>query len=130
MTIKPDPFHDRTRELAALDRAWSRQAAGGQMMLVYGRRRLGKTFLLQRYFTVGSSGHEPEKPHCYYLAEQSTAAAQRLNVAQATYRGLAFRERFCGRDRGFLERHTSLRLAPGEGVDAWPVAGEEVRFDP
>ena len=53
MTIKPDPFYDRKLELAALDRAWKRHGAGGQMLLLYGRRRLGKTFLLERYFTAG-----------------------------------------------------------------------------
>ena len=31
MTIKPDPFSDRKLELAALDRAWKRRGAGGQM---------------------------------------------------------------------------------------------------
>src|SRR5258708_16412765 len=72
MTIKPDPFYDRKLELAALDRAWKRHGAG-QMLLLYGRRRLGKTFLLQRYFTAGVDGNEPEKPHCYVLPEQSTA---------------------------------------------------------
>ena len=81
-TIKPDPFFNRTRELAALDRAWRRRAAGGQMALVLGRRRLGKTYLLQRYFTAGGGGEEPEKPHCYFLAEQSTAAAQRASLAR------------------------------------------------
>jgi len=81
-TIKPDPFYDRTVELAALDRAWKRHGNGGQMLLLYGRRRLGKTFLLQRYFTVGATGNEPAKPHCYYLAEQSTAAAQQLTLAR------------------------------------------------
>ena len=50
MTIKPDPFYNRMLELAALDRAWKRHGAGGQMLLLYGRRRLGKTFLLQRFF--------------------------------------------------------------------------------
>jgi uncharacterized protein len=81
-TIKPDPFFNRARELAALDRAWKRHGNGGQMLLLYGRRRLGKTFLLQRYFTAGVSGKEPEKPHCYFLAEQSTAATQRLTLAR------------------------------------------------
>jgi len=52
------------------------------MLLLYGRRRLGKTFLLQRYFTAGATGNEPAKPHCYYLAEQSTAAAQQLTLAR------------------------------------------------
>ena len=60
MTIKPDPFYDRKLELAALDRAWKRHGAGGQMLLLYGRRRLGKTFLLQRYFTAGAGGDEHE----------------------------------------------------------------------
>jgi hypothetical protein len=81
-TIKPDPFYDRTLELAALDRAWTRHGNGGQMLLLYGRRRLGKTFLLQRYFTAGATGNEPEKPHCYFLAEQSTASTQRLTLAR------------------------------------------------
>ena len=80
-TIKPDPFYNRTLELAALDRAWKRHGRGGQMLLLYGRRRLGKTFLLQRYFTAGAAGNEPEKAHCYFLAEQSTAVTQRSTLA-------------------------------------------------
>ena len=80
-TLKPDPFYNRALELAALNRAWKRHGSGGQMLLLYGRRRLGKTFLLQRYFTAGTGGDEPEKPHCYFLAEQSTAATQRLTLA-------------------------------------------------
>jgi hypothetical protein len=51
-TIKPDPFYDRTLELAALDRAWKRHGAGGQMLLLYGRRRLGKTVWRQLLFPV------------------------------------------------------------------------------
>ncbi|MHB1672798.1 MAG: ATP-binding protein [Acidobacteriaceae bacterium] len=81
-TLKPDPFYNRVRELAALDRAWKRRGNGGQMLLLYGRRRLGKTFLLQRYLTAGAGGDELEKPHCYFLAEQSTAATQRLTLAR------------------------------------------------
>ena len=81
-TLKPHPFYDRAVELAALDRAWKRHGNGGQMLLLYGRRRLGKTFLLQRYFTAGATGNELEKPHCYFLAEQSTAATQRLTLAR------------------------------------------------
>jgi AAA+ ATPase superfamily predicted ATPase len=38
--------------------------------------------LLQRYFTAGVDGDGHEKPHCYFLAEQSTAAAQRLTLAR------------------------------------------------
>ncbi len=82
MTIKPYPFYNRTLELAAWDRAWKRHLTGGQMLLLYGRRRLGKTFLLHRFFTAGLSGNEEEKPHCYFLAEQSTPATQRLTLAR------------------------------------------------
>ena len=78
-TIAPDPFFNRTAELAALDRAWQHRGGSGQMTLLYGRRRLGKTYLLQRFFA--GSQTEPAKPHCYYLAEQTTAAAHRNALA-------------------------------------------------
>src|SRR5579871_44309 len=80
-TIKPEPFFDRLAELSTLDRAW-KHPGGGQMAMVYGRRRLGKTYLLQRYFTGGMTGEEEVKPHCYYLAEQTTEEVQRLSLAQ------------------------------------------------
>lgn len=41
------------------------------MLHLYGRGRLGKTFLLRRYFTAGVDGDEHDKPHCYFLADQS-----------------------------------------------------------
>jgi len=88
MTIKPDPFYYRKLELAALDRAWKRYGASGQMLLLYGRRRLGEAFLLQRYFTGGIDGNESERPHHYVLAEQSTAAIQRLTLARQLFAGL------------------------------------------
>ncbi|MGO8672890.1 MAG: ATP-binding protein [Capsulimonadaceae bacterium] len=81
-SYKPDPFFNRTDELKALDRAWTRHGHGGQMMLLYGRRRLGKTYLLQRYFAAGVTGDEAPRPHCYSLAEQTTAAAQRTTLAR------------------------------------------------
>ncbi len=79
---KPTPFFNRQRELMALDRAWKHPGRGGQMSLLYGRRRLGKTYLLQRYFTGGVSGQEETRPHCYYLADQTTDTVQRLTLAQ------------------------------------------------
>ncbi|HEY3265930.1 MAG TPA: ATP-binding protein [Armatimonadota bacterium] len=82
LTLTPDPFFNRTHELRALDRAWRRPAPGGQMSLLYGRRRIGKTYLLQRFFTAGASGTEPAKPHAYFLAEQSTAPVQRAALAE------------------------------------------------
>src|SRR5580698_7838035 len=117
MTIKPDPFYDRNLELAALDRAWKRHGAGGQMLLLYGRRRLGKTFLLQRYFTGGVDGNEHQKPHCYFLAEQSTAATQRLTLARQLIAALpsdgVSTEDICS----FVERSSLLCLTPNEGAE-------------
>lgn len=80
--LEPEPFFNRTRELEALDRAWKHRGQGGQMALLYGRRRLGKTYLLQRYFTGGIGGQEEARRHCYYLADQTTDIVQRLTLAQ------------------------------------------------
>lgn len=74
--ITPDPFFNRADEIAALDRAWQRPGLGGQMAMLYGRRRLGKTYLLQRFFASS-----PVKAHCYYLADQTTAVTQRRELA-------------------------------------------------
>lgn len=79
--LRPDPFFDRADELAALERCWS-QRSGGQMAMVYGRRRVGKTYLLQQYFSSGLYTGDAARPHCYYLAEQSTAEFQRLKLAE------------------------------------------------
>lgn len=75
--FKPEPFYNREAELQALERAWAHPAKGGQMAMVYGRRRLGKTYLLQRFVTAGDG-----KPACYYLAEQTSALSQRLMLAE------------------------------------------------
>jgi AAA+ ATPase superfamily predicted ATPase len=81
-TVNPIPFYNRTRELEALDRAWRLPDQRGQLALIYGRRRLGKTYLLQRFFTSGLTGAEAGKPHCYFLAEQTTAQNQRMSLAE------------------------------------------------
>ncbi len=61
------PFIDRVRELARLRRALSRP--DGAMIVVYGRRRCGKSRLLQEAL----HGHR----HAYYLADLSDAGMQR-----------------------------------------------------
>lgn len=71
------PFYNRRNELATLARAWSAARPAGQFLLLYGRRRLGKTYLLQRFFA------QDDKPHAYFLADQTTAPAQRLALAEA-----------------------------------------------
>ena len=73
---RPEPFFDRKAELAALGRSWRRTNAG--LAMLYGRRRLGKTYLLQRFL----SDAEDASGRCYYVADQSTAEQQRLSLAE------------------------------------------------
>ena len=61
------PFLDRARELTRLRRALSRP--DGSLIVVYGRRRCGKSRLLQEALR----GHR----HAYYLADLSDASIQR-----------------------------------------------------
>ena len=61
------PFLDRARELNRLRRALSRP--GGSLIVVYGRRRCGKSRLLQE--ALG------DRPHAYFLADLSDAGMQR-----------------------------------------------------
>jgi len=74
--LRPEPFFDRKAALATLNRAWKRSKAG--LALLYGRRRLGKTYLLQRFL----SEIDDVARRCYYLADQSTAELQRLELAE------------------------------------------------
>ena len=66
-------FFDRTRELTALEERW--EADGAQFALLYGRRRVGKTYLLQHFLA--------DKPHCYFLAAQTTLSENLAQLAEA-----------------------------------------------
>ena len=65
------PFLDRARELSRLRRALSRP--DGSLIVVYGRRRCGKSRLLQE--ALG------DHRHAYYLADLSDASIQRHNLS-------------------------------------------------
>ncbi|MCI0399307.1 MAG: ATP-binding protein [Chloroflexi bacterium] len=66
-------FVDRTRELLFLRQTLSRQDRG-QMLLLYGRRRVGKTELLRQWaVTSGLS-------YTYWMAEKEPAALQRRKL--------------------------------------------------
>lgn len=67
-------FYDRDAELAALSRHWDSGKA--EFALLYGRRRLGKTFLLQKFL-------DDSKPHCYFLAARTSLNANLRELARA-----------------------------------------------
>lgn len=104
------PFLDRVRELARLRRALSRP--GGALIVVYGRRRCGKSRLLQEVLR----GHE----HVYCLADLGDAGVQRRTLAVEAGRVVAgFAAASYGDWAAILE---TWRLRAPEG--AWLVLDE------
>lgn len=62
-----EPFINRKRELAILNAQY--QANGSAFMVLYGRRRMGKTSLMRKFLS--------DKPNCvYYFADKDTEANQ------------------------------------------------------
>lgn len=85
---KPDALFDRDQEWSALERFVDSEFAGSTLGLVYGRRRQGKTYLLQTL-----------TEHCggfYFVAlrQSSTQNLQRLAEAYRLYTGTRARVHF------------------------------------
>ncbi len=59
--IMSQQFIDREEELAFLEEAWRK---GPQLIVIYGRRRIGKTELLLRFAR--------DRPHLYFLADRTS----------------------------------------------------------
>jgi uncharacterized protein len=74
-------FIDRTEELAILEQLRKRQR-GGELLLLYGRRRVGKTALLRHW--AGQS----TLPWTYWMAQKEPADLQRRKL-YAAIRGRA-----------------------------------------
>ena len=71
-------FVDRIDELAFLNRLLQRTHPGpGQMLLLYGRRRIGKTALLHHW------GQQSGLPFTYWMAEKEPALLQRRKLYAA-----------------------------------------------
>ena len=74
----PGPFVGRSRELAALNEVLG--ARGAQFVLVYGRRRVGKTTLLLQW------AEQAARPYVYWVATRDTPAQVRLGLTRALWR--------------------------------------------
>jgi hypothetical protein len=102
-------FVDRETELAWLEQRWA--APGAQLLIVYGKRRVGKTELLKRFLR--------DKPAVYVLADRRPEREQLRAVT--TRLGAHFDDAFAAR-KGFadwLEAFEYLRgklTAPGRLV--------------
>lgn len=71
------PFVGREQELAVLDAEW--QAPGARFLVLYGRRRVGKTALLTTWI------ERANKRTLYWVASPTSATAQLRSFSQAVY---------------------------------------------
>ncbi|MCU0490115.1 MAG: ATP-binding protein [Chloroflexaceae bacterium] len=69
-------FFDRVHELAMLQQILERRR-GGELLLLYGRRRVGKTALLRHWATTSGV------PWTYWMAQKEPADLQRRRLAAA-----------------------------------------------
>ena len=75
-------FIDRQRDLADLNRLLDRE--GAQFLLVYGRRRVGKTTLLTRW--AADSAARSGVPFIYWIASRNTPTVLRRGLTEVLWR--------------------------------------------
>ena len=84
--MKPS-FVGRETELQLLDRLWARPEA--TLLILYGRRRVGKTRLLTYWLRQGDAGEAGQEQAArrvlYWVAEPSSARDQLRSFSQAVY---------------------------------------------
>lgn len=84
--MKPS-FVGRETEQQLLDRLWARPEA--TLLILYGRRRVGKTRLLTNWLQQGEGGQtgpaRPARRVLYWVAEPSSAFDQLRSFSQAVY---------------------------------------------
>lgn len=73
-------FVSREMELALLDDLYQR--TGAQFLILYGRRRIGKTALITQW------GRGIDAPYLYWMASQTSATNQLRNFSQALFQFL------------------------------------------
>ena len=95
-------MYGRERELGGLRSAWERaQTGSAQMAVVWGRRRVGKTFLLSEFVK--------ELPCVFFTATRNyTESEQMSRLYEATQRGLQARAELAA--GGFADLESALRF--------------------
>ena len=66
-------FINRESELGKLENQYA--VDSGRLVVLYGRRRLGKTSLLRKFAA--------DKPHCYFMADRAGEPDLRRSLARA-----------------------------------------------
>ncbi|MCB8943990.1 MAG: ATP-binding protein [Ardenticatenaceae bacterium] len=95
-------FVSREMELALLDNLYQR--SGAQFLILYGRRRIGKTALVTQW------GGGIKAPYLYWMASQTSATNQLRNFSQALFQ--------------FLNPNTAV--TPTFSYPSWDAAFAEV----
>jgi len=73
-------FINRVKELEWLEEAYQKASESGQLLVVYGKRRVGKTELITHFLQ--------DKPHVYYLANRTTKGEQLQSATSVFMSGL------------------------------------------
>jgi AAA+ ATPase superfamily predicted ATPase len=99
-------FWDREAELGTLEREYARQ--GGSLVVIYGRRRVGKTTLIKEFIRG--------KPAMYFLADERLESVQRrrFQAAMSEYTGDPLLARVSAGDWDTLFELLMQRLDPSQ----------------
>ncbi len=73
-------FINRVKELEWLEESYQKASKSGQFLVIYGKRRVGKTELVTHFVK--------DKPHVYYLANRTTKGEQLQSVTSVFMDGL------------------------------------------
>ncbi len=75
-----EQFINRTKEMKWLQEAYQNASKSGQLLVLYGKRRVGKTELVTHFLK--------DKPHIYYLANRTTKGEQLQSATSVFMAGL------------------------------------------
>ncbi len=75
-----EQFINRVKEMKWLQEAYQKASESGQLLVLYGKRRVGKTELVTHFLK--------DKPHIYYLANRTTKREQLQSVTSVFMAGL------------------------------------------